>query len=265
MRPRTRVVAVVDDRDQVRRSGLGQRLTGSAFGNQTGNVIGNRWEPRQGDPGPASIRDTSALVTPNAAAASASPKRAPPVGSVRVWFPAPSLGRPAGGALGRVESLPGVGIPTREQCGEVVPLDGAPQHGGLGTGTEPSAGLLTAVGVVPGRTFGASGPGPDRRPGGRRLQVADDPVDDPGEIAPGAAQRCDGEPHWAARSGRPAGFPKGNLQVCARRILPSATTIAWRGAMLPGRRGRRRRVIDRGPGRGRGRVRWGAGGGRGAP
>jgi hypothetical protein len=146
----------------------------------------------------------------------------------------------------------------------IVVLDLAVQAGGTGCPAEPTAWLLAAVGVVLRRptVFARSG----RRGRGRRLwsEVAHDAVNHLADGAPGASQWCDREPHGRRGPGRPAGFPKGNLQVCARRICPSATTVVCQMRWLPGWPCGRWTLIVRWPGWGRGWVRRLAVGGRAA-
>ncbi len=150
----------------------------------------------------------------------------------------------ASGPLGGDQPLAGTGIPAREDRGEVLPPDLAPQAGHISGAAEPTTGLLAPVRVVPGWAVDAP-----RRTGLRAnrlwLEVPDDPIDDATDVAPGAAQRGDGELHDPVLATTPAGFPKGNLQMCARRIGASRTTRSVASSVRSGGRGERYEVIGR--------------------
>lgn len=131
----------------------------------------------------------------------------------------------AGRALGGDQPLVVVWIATGEHGRKVRPLHDTDEPGAFRCTAEPSAGFLATVGVVP---LGPTGARRRSRTGsrslGRRLEVADDRVHDADCVGPPAAERRHREPHREPRAGGPAGFPKGNLQMCARRTCRFAAT-----------------------------------------
>lgn len=132
---------------------------------------------------------------------------------------------PPGRALGGDEPLVGVRVASREDGSEVGALNNTDQPGACRGSAEPPARFLAAVGVVP------LGPTPARRRSGTRsrglgwrLEIAENRVDDAHRVGASTAERGDRELHRTRPTGGPAGSPKGNLQMCARRTCRFAAT-----------------------------------------
>jgi len=136
------------------------------------------------------------------------------------------LGSPPGRTLRGDESLTSAWISTGQDSTKVTPLDLPGQASTRRSMAQPATRLLAPIGVIGRRTLDALPYRTIRRRTGDpwRLQVAHDPVDHATDVASGPAQRGDSEPHDTAQTRPPAGFPKGNLQACARRIWSSGRT-----------------------------------------
>ena len=151
-------------------------------------------------------------------------------------------------ALGSDEPFVGVRVPTSQNRCEVRPQHRPREPGTVSSATEPPPRLLPAIRVVPLGTTSVRRWSAARRGGlRRRLEVAHDRVHHTRSVPPASAQRSDRELHRRPPTGDAAGFPEGNLQMCARRICCSAPMNGTGPTGVPGEPFRRVKLIARAP------------------